>query len=255
MPNSSEQCLNIAICYEDFSNYLYSQGNDVEASKFEDQAYHFYKIVDEFEEKNDRALYYLGRFFVSRENYQKAKEYFKAFLKTTKDIERKKEVIQLVKDISSNGMEDENYQTALELIQADKEKDALLYIDIYIKNFPKSWNGYFIKGQALKKIENYTEAIKQFNKALKFNPDSSDIFNELGICYMNIKEFHKSELNFSRALKKSPDDSVILYNLAVCSFKKGDKQEAIKYCNIIQEFHPKELNSKKLKKIIEESKN
>ncbi|MCK4796733.1 MAG: tetratricopeptide repeat protein [Spirochaetes bacterium] len=252
-PDSIEQNLNIAICYDEFSKYLFSQGRDKEANKFEEQAYHFFKILDGFENKTDRVYYYLGRFYVSHENYEKAVEYFRQFIDITNDIEKKEEVIQLLEDIIDKGVTDEDYQTALELIHADKAIDAIGYIDRFAKKYPKSWNAYYVKGWAFKKMEKYQDAIELFEKALKLNPDSSDIYNELGLCYLSLKVFHKSELNFFRALKKSPDDIAIISNLALCSFKKGNKQEALKYCDVILEFNPKDLDAKNLKKVIEES--
>lgn len=255
LPNSIEQALNIAICYDDFSNYLFSIGNENEAVKYEDQAFQFFKKVDSFEEKTERALYYLGRFYLARENYEKSIEYFKDFTRVTQDQDRKNEVIKVIDDIVKEGTIDEDYQSALGLIQADKEKEAMGFIDKFFNKYPDSWNAYFIKGWALRKMEQFDEAIKYYNEAIKLNPDSSDVYNELGICYMNLKDFSKSELNFEKALKKAPDDSSIIFNLALCAFKKGDIKEALKYCEVILEFNPKDLQTKKLKKMIEESNN
>lgn len=252
-PDSIDHNLNIAICYDEYSQYLYSQGIDTEAEKLENQSFQFFKAVDEHDDKNDRAYYYLGRFFLARDNFEKAIDNFKEFLKTTTDIERKKEVGTLLNEIINEGVTDEDYQNAVWLIQSDKEIEALKHIEKFGSKYPESWNTFFVRGWALRKLEKYTEAISEFEKALKHNPDSPDIYNELGVCYMNLKVYDKSQLNFYRALKKNPEDTSIMHNLALCNFKKGDKEEALKYCRVILEFNPDDLEIKKLIKIIEES--
>jgi len=248
---SIDQYLNLAVCHDEYSQYLYNMGMENKADKEEESAYEYYIIIDNFENKNDRAYYYLGRFYLSRENYEKAIEYFREFIKKTADSDRKSEVIQVIKDISTSGYMDDDYKTASELLLADKDKEAVDYIDRYLEKYPKSWNGYYLKGIAFKKINKPQDAIAYFEYALKFNPDSVDIFNEIGLCYMDLKIYHKSKQYFYKALKNNPDDLVILSNLAVMEYKKGDKEEAIKYCNVILEFNPDDINTKNLLKKIE----
>jgi tetratricopeptide (TPR) repeat protein len=253
-PDSIDHNLNIAICYDEYSQYNFSKGIDPEAEKLEEQSFQFFKKVEDYENKTERAYYYLGRFYFSRENFEKAMEYFNEFIKITDDEIRKKEVIKFLNEVCNEGVTDENYQNAVWLIQSDKENEAFSYIDKFIEKYPKSWNGFFIKGWAFRKLEKYKEAIECFEKAIKFNPDSPDVFNELGLCYMNTNVFYKSKLYFSKALKNNPEDLSIINNLALCSFKEGNKEEALKYCEIILEFNPDDLQTKKLLEIIKEDK-
>ncbi len=246
-PNSIDSILNLAVCHDEFSQYLYKRGRDKEASKMEEIAYEYYKIVDSFEDKPENALYYLGRFYTIRENYDKAIEYFEEFLKITKDEERKKDIIELLKEIKNSGITDEDYNFARELVESNKDEEALEFIDNYLKKYPKSWHGYYLKGIIYRKIEQYSKALTNFNLALKYNPDSSEVFNEIGVCYMNLNIFYKSEMFFEKALKKNPDDISIISNLAILSYKKGNKEEAIKYCDIILDLFPDDLEAKKLK--------
>ena len=254
-PDSLNSILNLAVCYDEFSQYLYKRGRDKEAIKMEEIAYDYYKSVDSFEEKPENALYYLGRFYTIRENYEKAIEYFRDFLKITKDKERKDDVIKLLEDIKNSGITDDDYKLARELIESDKDSEAVEFINKYLKKYPKSWHGYYLKGIVYRKTEDYTKALNYFNMALKYNPDSSEIFNEIGLCYMNLNIFYKSEMFFEKALKKNPDDISIISNLALLSYKKGNKEEAIKYCDVILELFPQDLEAQKLKKFFLEEKN
>jgi len=252
-PDSLDNNLNIAVCYDEFSNYLYSQGIASDAEKFENQAFQFFKKVEEFEDKTESAYYYLGRFYLSRENFDKARDFFEEFLKITTDSERKDEVITLLKELKVEGINDPDYQNAVWLIQSEKEDEAVKSIDEFIKKYPKSWHGYYIKGFALRKAGDYNNALEFFNKALLLNPESPDVDNEMGLCYMNLSNFTKSGIFFSNALRKNPDDTAIIYNLALLSMKKGDKNEALRYCEVILTYNPKDLEAQKLAKLIKEN--
>jgi tetratricopeptide (TPR) repeat protein len=252
-PDSLNANLNLAVCYDNFSQYLFSHGRENEAMKMEELAFDFFKTVENFDDKTENAIYYLGSFFLYRENYAKAIIYLDEFVQMTDDDERKKEITILLSDLKKSGLTDENYQTAMEMMTSEKNEAAVTYINSYILQYPSSWHGYYLKGQILRKLEKFIEAIDVLSNALKYNPESSDIYNEIGLNYMDLKDFAKSEMNFYRALKKNPDDLAIMSNLAVMNYRRGNKKEAINYCDIILEYYPNDLYAKDLKKTIEDS--
>lgn len=245
-PESPEHILNIAVCYNEYSLYLFDRGKEEIASQMEEQAFSFFKVLDELSEKNDRIYYYLGRFYLSKENYEKAIEYFKEFINLTEDDERKKEVLDALKLVQSLGVLNEDYRYAQELAEADKDEAALESVDKFIKKYPTNWNGYFLKGFILRKLEKFEEAIINFQKALNFNGNEVDLYNELGLCYMNLGNYNKSELYFAKALRYSPEDISIYYNLAVLAYNRRNIAEALKYCELINEFSPDDLKAKDL---------
>lgn len=252
-PDSLESVLNLAVCYDEYSQYLFERGEDKEAVKKEEFAYNYFKIVDSYENKTETALFYLGRFYAVKENFLKATEYFEEFLNISTDIERKKEVENLLYDINYLGVADEDLSTASELVQSDLDIEAIEYIDKYIKKYPKSWRGYFTKGSILKKLERYEEALIVFEKSLSLNKKSADIHNEIGLCYMNLGVFAKSELNFYKALNYKPDDLAILANLALLSYKRGAIEVAKKYCEVILDLNPNDLYAKELLSVLNDN--
>lgn len=252
-PDSLETVLNLAVCYDEYSQYLYERGEDKEASKKEEFAFNYFKIVDSFERKTETALFYLGRFYAVKENFVKATEYFEEFLNISADMERKKEVENLLYDINYLGVADEDLSSAQELVQSDMDMEAIEYIDKYIKKYPNSWRGYFTKGTILKKLERYEEALKLFEKSLSINKKSADVHNEIGLCYMNLGVFSKSELNFYKALNYKPDDLAILANLALMSYKRGAIDVSKKYCEVILDLNPNDLYAKNLLAVLNEN--
>ena len=167
-PESPEHLLNIAVCYNEYSLFLFDKGKEELALQMEELAFKFFKILDEIPEKNDRIFYYLGRFYLSKENYEKAIEYFKEFISLTDDDERKKEVLEALKMIQSLGVLNEDYRYAQELTEADKDGAALESIEKFIEKYPLNWNGYHLKGFILRKLERYEEAV-DFFKILLYN--------------------------------------------------------------------------------------
>jgi len=183
----------------------------------------------------------------------KATEYFEEFLNISADMERKKEVENLLYDINYLGVADEDLSSAQELVQSDMDMEAIEYIDKYIKKYPNSWRGYFTKGTILKKLERYEEALKLFEKSLSINKKSADVHNEIGLCYMNLGVFSKSELNFYKALNYKPDDLAILANLALMSYKRGAIDVSKKYCEVILDLNPNDLYAKNLLAVLNEN--
>ncbi len=252
-PDSSDHLLNCAVCYNEYSLHLFDKGEEDLAFKMEEEAFRYFKMLDDIPEKNDRIYYYLGRFYLSKENYEKAIEYFKDFIGTTDDVERKKEVLEALKMIQSLGVLNEDYRYAQELTEADKDDAALESIEKFIEKYPLNWNGCYLKGFILRKLERYEEAIDFFKKALNFNGNEVDLYNELGLCYMNLENYNKSELYFVKALRYAPEDMSIYYNLAILAYRKKDMKEALKYCEIINEFSPNDLKAKDLVNLIKNS--
>lgn len=251
--DSPEHLLNIAVCYNEYSLYLFDKGKEELALQMEELAFKYFKLLDDLPEKNDRIYYYLGRFYLSKENYEKSIDYFKEFISLTDDDERKKEVLDALKMIQSLGVLNEDYRYAQELAEADKDEAALESVDKFLEKYPSNWNGYHLKGFILRKLERYEDAVVNFQKALNFNGNEVDLYNELGLCYMNLGNYNKSELYFAKALRFNSDDISIYYNLAILSYHKKNMSEALKYCEIINEFNPNDLKAKDLVNLIKNS--
>ena len=251
-PDSIDTNLNLAVSYDEYSQHLAENGQDTESDKYSELAYEMFKVVEEFDEKNESAYFYLGRFYLLRENYDKAVEYFKEFVRISKDEERIEEVKKLFLDIENLGIEDEDYDMGVSLIQSEKYTDAVEFLSKYIAKFPQSWSGYYMRAIAKRNNTDYKAALDDLNKAAELNIDSSDIYNEMGLNYMNLADYSKSELYFGKALRYNPDDASIMSNLAVMNYRKGDIAAAVKYCQVILEIYPDDLKAKDMLKTLED---
>ena len=250
-PDSIDTNLNLAVSYDEYSQRLSENGQDTESDKYSEMAYEMFKVVEAFDEKNESAYFYLGRFYLLRENYDKAVEYFKEFVRVSKDEERIAEVKKLFMDIENLGIEDEDYDMGVSLIQSEKYTDAVEFLSKYIVKFPRSWSGYYMRAIAERNNTDYKAALEDLHKAAELNIDSSDIYNEMGLNYMNLEDYNKSELYFGKALRYNPDDASIISNLAVMNYRKGDISAAVKYCQVILEIYPDDLKAKDMLKTLQ----
>lgn len=249
-PDSQDHLLNIAVCYDEFSQVLLNKGRELESEKMDDLAFEYFKKLEGIEPKEETTLFYLGRFYFVRENYEKALDFFNSFVVIASDEERKNEVIAVLKEIQEKGVFDGDYKSAYDLIQADKDEDALGYIERFLGKYPHVWTAHYLKGHALRKIERFNDSVIALKEALKYNESSADVFNELGLCYTNLESFTKAELAFVKALRDKPEDVSIMYNLAILFYKKEELDEACRFCQVILDMVPEDLKAKELLDII-----
>jgi tetratricopeptide (TPR) repeat protein len=253
-PGSLTYNLHIAVCYEEMANYHLQYGHEEQATTMEEIAFEHYKLVDSHPDRDAEACYHLGRFYLSRDNYQKALPFFEEFLSLSDDEDLRADVQSVIGQIAAEGIDDEDYQTAMEYFHADKCESAIGFINRYIERYPDSWHGHYLKGALFRKLGRYDDALISLEKAIDMNDQSPDIYNEEGLCYLNTGVFHKAEVSFYRALKIVPEDAAVLSNLAILSYRRGNIDEALSYCDVILDGNPEDLHTKHLKEVLVEVK-
>ena len=98
-----------------------------------------------------------------------------------------------------------------------------------VKKEEKSWQFYYDLGMSSYQAKNYSEAIANFHRALKINPNEPKIWNALGIAYTEVKEYKKAEESFRKALQLNPNYSEARMNLGILYMKQGKYNRALKY--------------------------
>ncbi len=97
------------------------------------------------------------------------------------------------------------------------------------KKEDKSWQFYYDLGMSSYQAKNYSEAIANFHKALKINPNEPKIWNALGITYTEVKEYIKAEESFKNALRLDPNYSEARMNLGILYMRQGKYNFALEY--------------------------
>lgn len=76
------------------------------------------------------------------------------------------------------------------------------------------------------KINDKTNAILYFNKAVQINPDANDVF-QLGVLYYEMNQYDQAIPQFESALNKGNDRSITLFNLGLCYYGLKNYNEAL----------------------------
>jgi tetratricopeptide (TPR) repeat protein len=81
-------------------------------------------------------------------------------------------------------------------------------------------NHYFL-------FQMYQEAINQYNKAIKINPQYSQMYNQLGYCYRQLDQYDKAEIALKKYIELIPNDPNPYDSYAELLMKKGEFESSI----------------------------
>jgi tetratricopeptide (TPR) repeat protein len=85
----------------------------------------------------------------------------------------------------------------------------------------------FLKGDALRNLENYQDAVPLLVAAVDLAPSKIDAWMALGWCYKRIGRLDDAIDSLERAHEVQPAEPLIEYNLACYYSLKGVKQQAL----------------------------
>ena len=80
---------------------------------------------------------------------------------------------------------------------------------------------FYMKGQM-------DEAISQFQKAVRLEPDAAEAYDHLGITFFNKGQLDEAIRQFGEALRLDPDYADAHYNLGVLFYQQGRTDQAIR---------------------------
>ncbi len=164
------------------------------------------------------------------------------------------------------------YNKATVLIKLKRLEEALTYLDRYITLKPENHLAIFLKSDIYRKLgqlelatlecrklitlqpnnisaltnlglllsdqEKYEDALFFLNEAKLLN-SNAEIFNNIGVTYERMGQYHLAIENFSEALKLKPDSIEVLINCGVTLERLGKLDDAITYANRIIELDEK----------------
>lgn len=110
-----------------------------------------------------------------------------------------------------NTVEQERYYKKMTALYPNDERAITLLANLYF-------------GQ-----QKYDQAIKQFEMALKINPDFSQPYNQLGYAYRFTEDYDKAAQTFKKYIQLIPDDPNPYDSYAELQMKIGNYDESIKY--------------------------
>ena len=109
---------------------------------------------------------------------------------------------------------------------------------------PGAWVAHQRLGDALMHRERMSEAIEQFEQALKIKPDDRVARNNLGITLARTGRVSEAIEQFEQALKIRPDDAYAHDNLGVALMRTGRMSEAIEQFQQALKIKPDEFTAR-----------
>jgi O-antigen ligase len=120
-------------------------------------------------------------------------------------------------------------------IAYDQEK-RYQEVQSYVLAGKNSWINVDQLGQSLearnaiayKAQKNYPMALEQMNIAMKLNPNSALVYNNMGTIYTEMNDFKKAIPYYEKALQLTPDFEIVKKNLALNYYNVGNYKGTVK---------------------------
>lgn len=176
--------------------------------------------------ENEAILSELSSFEAYMGNLEEAKEFLERYLNVASEGERKQELKKVLKEINMQLENDEKFKEAYDFVMLNMPEKALESIDKFISANPDVWNGYFMRGWALRIAKRYDEAKEALLKCIKLGESNSDIYNELSICELEGGNRELAKTYLESAIDLDEENLSAISNLAVLNMMDGELDEA-----------------------------
>ncbi|MBI4574046.1 MAG: tetratricopeptide repeat protein [candidate division NC10 bacterium] len=108
-------------------------------------------------------------------------------------------------------------------------------------------------GAALLHMEEYEQAVAQFDRGIKDLRDPSRLltaWNQRGICLLHLKKFTDATTCFNEALRYNANSKLAWYHKAVCLKELGDQNGAQRCCKRALEIDPNSVEARELLQLL-----
>ncbi|MDR2942289.1 MAG: tetratricopeptide repeat protein [Treponema sp.] len=146
------------------------------------------------------------------------------------------DILIKIREIKDNGLDDESFINAHNLIQEGKIEEGLSCIYDFIERRPKVWNGWFMLGWALRLIGRWADGKAALTKAIELGGNNSDTRNELAICLMETGDTSGAQRELETALAGDPENVKIISNLGILALKNNEKEKADAFFRTVLEI-------------------
>ena len=243
--------LNMALFLDQRADSYRNSGLFDDADAYDADAYSYYEQAMNAEPPLPDVYFNVGFYYMKQHKYREAKDAFETYLALTCEtsdeemgengVYKKERAQEIINNINNQNMDDEAFKAAYDLISSGQEEKGLEQIRDFLQTNPKVWNGWFMLGWGLRRLERYADAKQAFLEALKYGGDTnSDTYNELSLCYVQEHDFAEAQKCLMKALTLEPESTKIISNLGYLALAQGNKQEARNYFTTVLEFDPKD---------------
>ncbi len=229
---------NIALVLENRAEVLENAGQEEAAEQEYERAHSAYKELLSFEPPFANGFFNAGFFYMKRRNFDKALACFKAYIPLADDEEKREKAQSIIHEIESRNLNDEQFREAYDFIRMGNEIDGIQKVRLFLERYPEVWNGWFLLGWGLRRMERWEDGAASFRKAVELGGGNSDTRNELAICLMEMGDLKAARKELEAALYEEPENIKIISNLGILALKNGDDDEAAAFFRTVLEIEP-----------------
>jgi tetratricopeptide (TPR) repeat protein len=237
-PDEQRPRINLALLYEQREQSASAAGNPEAAQEYAEEAFAVYRDIMEADDILPEAHLNAGYFYLKQRSYERARQHFEAFQASGTDAEKKKETAEIIREIDSQNLLDTLFKEAYDFIRMGREEDGVAKVREFLAAYPDVWNGWFLLGWGLRRLQRFSEARDAFTRALETGPRQTDTLNELAICEMELDDLARAEELLLEALTLEPENTKIISNLGIVALKRDNAGEAQGYFRTVLEIAP-----------------
>lgn len=235
-PDSAEVRLNQALVHEELAASLEESGREEEATTEWDLAHTLYKTLLNQEQPLPNALFNAGFFYLKQRNYEKARELLSRYLPVADSPRKKAKAQRIIKEIADRSLDDQVFKEAYDFIRLGEETKGIEKIRQFLTRHPEVWNGWFLLGWGLRRLERWDDAALAFQKALELGGDGCDTRNELALCLIEQGNLTEARKQLEQALHLEPENTKVISNLGILAMKQGKNAEAEGFFRTVLEY-------------------
>ena len=240
LPASPTVTLNRALVLEERSDAYERAGKEAEAEETAELAFSAYKEALALEPPFPEAFFNAGFFYMKRRNFAKAKKCFARYVKIGEEPKKRSKAAGIVKEIESRDLDDSVFREAYDFIRMGEEEKGIGQAKEFLARHPGVWNGWFLLGWGLRRLERWDDAIEAFRKASELGGEGSDVRNELAICLMETGDLSGARKELEKALRLENDNLKVISNLGVVALRSGRNEEAAAFFRTVLELSPED---------------
>ncbi len=244
-PDSPAVALNTALVLEAQADALERAGKEDAAEEASELAFKAYRAALEIEPPFPETLFNAGFFYMKRRNFAKAKECFEAYGRVATDPKKKAKAAGIAKEIEARDLDDSVFREAYDFIRMGEEETGIDKARDFLERHPRVWNGWFLLGWGLRRMERWQDAIAAFRQAEELGAEGCDVHNELAICLMETDDLAGARKELEKALRIENDNVKVISNLGVVALRAGDREEAAGFFRTVLEIDPEDPVAKR----------
>jgi Tfp pilus assembly protein PilF len=180
-----------------------------------EQAIDYVNLALSLDPRHYQSLDLLGLIHLQAKDYRRAADALEKCLEVKPDFidainrlgttyyelgEKDKAEQAYQKSLALDGNAFASFNLAKLRLEENKLQDALDYVDKSIQKVGRQAGAYNLKGVILNQMERYPEAISSFQTALALTPNDVNVNVNLGIAFMNARQYDKSLEVLEKAL-------------------------------------------------------